>query len=102
MRFLKLISLCFNFYKNYALASFLITAALLFLFWEYGFSIFMEIIWGKIFSLLIIAYFIDGSRKKEYYFYYNAGISKKLIWYPLLAADIAAFLALILISNKFR
>ncbi|MFY8023992.1 MAG: hypothetical protein ACOVNO_01520 [Sediminibacterium sp.] len=43
---------------------------------------------------------MNDYRKKEYYFYYNLGMSKRQLWAATLGFDFSIFiLAIILISN---
>ena len=99
---LKAIRLICTFYKGFLLPCFFITACCLYLFWEYGFSIFREIIWLKAITLLIIFYFINSYKKKEYYYYQNLGISKGILWSTTLIFDFSIFLFFIIQIYKFR
>jgi len=102
MEIFKTIRLIYTFYKSFLLACSIITACCLYLFWEYGFSIFREIIWVKALTLLIIFYFINSYKKKEYYYYQNLGVSKGLLWTTTLIFDFSIFLFFIIQIYKFR
>jgi len=102
MRILKTIRLIYTFYKSFLLASFIISACCLFLFWRYGLGLFVVLFWFKIITLLLVFYFINDYKKKEYYYYQNLGISKALLWTTTLIFDFAIFLFLIIQIYKFR
>ena len=102
MQLLKTIRIIWTFYRSFLLATALITACCLELFWKYGFSIFVVLFWFKIATLGLIFYFINEYRQKEYYYYYNLGVSKGLLWATILVFDFALFIFLITQVNKFR
>ena len=85
---------------SFAVASLLFTLCCISIFWNNGFSVFAGIFWFKVLTGLIIFYFVNDYRKKEYYFYYNLGIAKRQLWLITLGFDFSIFiLAIILISN---
>lgn len=96
MKLLKIIRLITTFYKSFLLASLLVTACCLGLFWEYGFSIFAAIFWLKINTLAITYYFITSYKSKTFYYYQNLGISKVLLWCTTLIFDFAFFIFLVM------
>jgi hypothetical protein len=96
------IRLIVTFYRSYFFASFLVSLTLLYLFWEYGYAIFATLFWGKLATLFIIYNFIRSYKSKEFYYYQNLGISKKILWATTLIFDISLFLLLIFLVNKFR
>ena|SRR5690606_41980848 len=102
MRIFKTIRLVGSFYKSFLLASMLITACCLGIFWEYGYSIFSKLFWFKLSTLGLICYFINSYKSKEYYYYLNLGISKVLLWSSILIFDFAFFLFLIIQVYKIR
>jgi hypothetical protein len=94
--------LILTFYRSYFFASFLITLAFSYLFWLYGFSIFATLFWGKIITLFIIYNFIRSYKNKEFYYYQNLGLSKKVLWTSTLIFDMLLYLFVIVQVNKFR
>ncbi|PJE46628.1 MAG: hypothetical protein CUR34_08345 [Sediminibacterium sp.] len=100
MRMIKQLQIFWLFYKSFAVASLFFTLCCISLFWKYEFSVFSGIFWFKFFTGMIIYYFVNDFRKKEYYFYYNLGISKRQLWVTTLGFDFSVFiLSIILISN---
>jgi hypothetical protein len=102
MQLLKTIRIITTFYKSFLLASLLVTACCLGLFWKYGFSIFTAIFWLKITTLAITYYFITSYKSKEFYYYQNLGISKVLLWCTTLIFDFAFFIFLVTAMYKFK
>lgn len=102
MGIFRTVKLIWTFYKSYLLASLLITIACINLFWKYGFDIFSELFWFKIISLGIIYYFINYSKRKEYYYYQNLGISKVVLWTVTLLFDFSFFIFLIIQTYCLR
>jgi hypothetical protein len=72
------------------------------LLWTYGFSIFSAIFWVKVLSLGLIFYFINEYKSKQYYYYYNFGISKLKLWSTCMAVDIALFVLCLTLINLLK
>src|SRR4028118_1274432 len=102
MRPLKTIRLIWTFYRSFLIASIVITACCLSLFWKYGFNIFVVLFWFKIVTLALTYYFINSYKSKEYYYYLNLGVSKAFLWVATLTFDFAVFLFLIIQTYKFK
>jgi|APIni6443716594_1056825.scaffolds.fasta_scaffold2097067_2 hypothetical protein len=97
---MKTIRLILTFYKSFALSSYLITFACLFIMYEYGKNgmyIIQALFWFKIFTLAISVYFINSYKRNEFYYYKNLGISKLTLWIPILIFDFLFFLISIII-----
>lgn len=94
--------LILTFYRSYFFASFLVTLAFSFLFWQYGYSIFSTLFWGKLVTLFIIYNFIRSYKNNEFYYYQNLGLSKKVLWVSTLTVDMLLYLFVIVQVNKFR
>jgi hypothetical protein len=102
MHLLKTLSLIWTFYRNFLVASLLVTATCGHLFWKWGFSVFAGIFWLKIATLVLIYHYVNGNKKKEYYYYLNLGVSKVLLWTSTLLFDFALFIFLIIQLYKFK
>lgn len=98
----RTIRLIWTFYKSFFLASLVITACCLGTFWKYGFSVYSVLFWLKISSLVLIYFFINNYKSKEYYYYQNLGISKALLWVVTFTFDFALFLFLIIQTYKCK
>jgi len=102
MQLLKTIRLIGSFYQSFLLASIVITICCLSIFWSNGFSSFIAIFWFKIITLALTYYFVNSYNSKRYYYYFNLGISKVVLWTVSLVFDVALFLILIILMNKIR
>src|SRR5579863_5130779 len=98
----KIIRLVWTFYKTFILASFIITACCIVLFWKYGISSFAILFWFKVTTLGVIYYFINTYRNREYYYFKNLGISKIFLWIVILTFDLMMFVLLISQTYKLR
>lgn len=97
---MKPIRLILTFYKSFAFTSFLITficLALLYGFGAKGIYIIQALFWFKIFTLAITVYFVNIYKKNEFYYYKNLGISKLILWIPILIFDFLFFLITIIV-----
>ncbi len=91
-----------TFYRSFLLFSLLVTVACLNLFWKNGTSILVVLFWFKITTLGLTYYFINSYKSKEYYYYFNLGVSKVMLWTATLCFDFALFLFLIIQIYQFR
>jgi hypothetical protein len=99
---IKKIRLLATFYKSFFIASFIINLCCISLFWLNGMGIFVVIFWFKIASLGLTYYFLNSYKNKEYYYYYNLGISKLGLWAFTLIFDLVCYLTLIFLTYQFK
>lgn len=59
-------------------------------------------IWFKVITMAIIVYYINTYKRKEFYYYQNLGLSKKLLWTYTLGLDFLLFLIMSIIILKFN
>ena len=102
MRPLRTLRLIWTFYKSFYLISILLTICCLVFFREFGLGVFTTLIWFKIATLGLTFYFIHSYKDKEYYYYQNLGISKRLLWITTLSFDFALFILLIIENYQFK
>lgn len=102
MRSLKTIQLILTFYRSFLITSFFLTALCIGMFWKYGIIAFTGIFWFKICTLFLIYYFISGFKAKEFLYYQNLGISKRLLWVVTLSFDCIIFLLSMILTYKIR
>lgn len=86
------LKLIFQFYRNFIIASFVITFICALLFEQYGLKTLSVLLVFKLFSFLVIFYLTNEYKKKEYYYYFNLGLSKILLWGGALIFDFLFFL----------
>ena len=102
MRLTATIRIIGTFYRSFVVASALITACCIVLLLEYDYSIFMAVFWLKAFSMAILYRYINRYKQQEYYYYYNLGVSKKLLWITTLSFDFILFIILLTQTYKLR
>jgi hypothetical protein len=99
---LKQIELYLNFFKNFAFLSLIINSISTKLFLTYGFSIFIGIFWFKTISLALTFYFVNEYKAKQYFYYYNFGISRLKLWGVCIFFDLMLLTCFLIIANTFR
>ena len=102
MRLTATIRLIARFYRSFIVAAALITACCMVIFFEYGYSVFMAVFWLKAGTMAILYRYINRYKQQEYYYYYNLGISKKLLWITTLSFDFILFIILLTQTYKLR
>ena len=102
MKLLKLIRLILTFYRSFFLATFIISACCVEIFWKYGIETFLALFWFKIFTLALIFYYTGKFKAREFYYYQNLGISKAILWTTTLTFDFTLFLFLLIVTYKIR
>src|SRR5664279_5036425 len=102
MRAFRTIRLIWTFYKGFLFSSLVITACCLYYFWLYGLPAFTGVFWLKMISLALTVYFMNVYKAREFYYYQNAGISKRVLWVSVVAFDLVLFVLLIILENLFR
>lgn len=67
-----------------------------------GMWAFMAVFWFKIATLVLMYYSINNYKRKEFYYYRNLGVSKKILWISTLSLDIVLFNLLLILVMKIR
>lgn len=82
------------FYKNYLTPSTAITLCCAYIIKTYSIEAFFLVFWFKLITLTIFYTYItfSTSKKKEFFYYFNLGISKKHLWCTTLFLDLIIFL----------
>jgi len=91
-----------TFYKSFAYSSSVITLTCMVLIFLYGLETFKVLFWFKIATLGLIFLVINNYKKKEFYYFYNLGISKLFLWASTLLFDFFLFLVLFFITLNIR
>ncbi len=98
----KTIRLLISFYSSFFLLNALVTLSCLLLFLEYGHSILTTLWCFKLATLVLVMYFINIYKRKQFYYYYNLGLTKTFLWTRTLGFDLALFILLLILVNTFR
>ena len=95
MKIIRTIRIIFTFYKTFFLLNMATTLICLFLFWEYGWGIFLQLLILKTAVLGLSCYFIRVYKKKEFIYYNNLGISETWLWASTLSFDMSLYFFLL-------
>ena len=98
----KIMKLVWAFYQGIAFLNALITAIALFLFWEYGFSIFFEINCLKAAALGVSVLLVSEYKKNEFHYYRLLGISPRALWIISIGFDYSIFLLALNLLHHLR
>jgi hypothetical protein len=94
------IRLYLTFFKSFVFTTSLLTCCSLYVLSINGIRAFAPAFWFKIVTLFIVFYFINGSKKKEFYYYRNLGLSRFSLFSAAFFSDVFIYaLALILTHN---
>ena len=99
---MKTLRLITTFYKSFAFASIIITLSCISIMYIHGIKTFTILFWFKIITLGLVVLFINNYKRKEFYYYINLGVSKKLLWFSTLLFDIILFLSLLILTLYIR
>lgn len=102
MKFIRNIRLLFTFYRYFIWASVFIDAACAYILWQNGIGAYKGLFWLKLFSMGISFYLVNEYKKHEYFYFYNFGLSKKMLWITTLAVDLLLFFGLMILAYQFR
>lgn len=69
-----------RFYQTFLPASWLLTACCSLIFQKWGIGTFSIFFWFKLSTMVLIFYLINTVSGKTFYYYYNLGLSKRLLW----------------------
>ena len=98
---LRTIRLVLSFYKSYVIASSLISVSSAFILSSYGVNTLASLFWFKVITTTFIAFYINGYKRREFYYYQNLGISPSYLWTCSLMLDMVLFVALLILSTLF-
>ncbi|MBC8984357.1 hypothetical protein H9X96_01055 [Pedobacter sp. N36a] len=97
----KSFRLLLTFYSNFFPATFVTSIACASLFAYLGMPALTILIWFKIATLGIVAYYISKYKYKEFLYYQNLGIPRTFLWSGTMLLEFLIFFFLFLLSGKF-
>lgn len=98
----KKLRLLFSFYSGFAFSAIIISIACAVILSVNGYQILAALTWFKIISMAIIVYYINTYKHKEFYYYHNLGLSKRLLWTFTLSLDFLLCIIMFIIIIKFN
>lgn len=99
---MKKIKPMFTFYRNFLFVSSVITCCCFWIFRDFGVVTFSSLFWFKVFTLGIIFFFINSYKAKEFYYYQNLGLSKKVLFASTFSFDFIVFLFVLYLTDMSR
>lgn len=69
-----------GFYRNFFLASLVISLICAYLLMELGVASLFYLFWFRVITLGLIVYYIRDYKKRDFYFYDNLGMSRRSLW----------------------
>ena len=99
---MRMIRSIISFYKSFSNGSLIITGLCLGILYKWGSSTLTALIWFKFISLSIFLFHINSSKKDDFYYYKNLGISKRTLWIGAILFDMCLFIVSIIIMLKLR
>lgn len=97
---MKKLRLILTFYNNYLFVCSIITLCCVKIFSDYGVVTFSSLFWFKVFTIGIIGYFTHEYKAKEFYYYQNLGLSKRVLFVTTLGFDFFVFLMVLYLMYK--
>lgn len=98
----KNLSLLYRFYLNFCLVSIIITLVSMALLYTLGVAAAVIIIWFKIITMVIFAWYVSSYKKNEFYYYRNLGLSKLRLFACTLGFDFTVFVLLMVLTHNVR
>lgn len=90
----KIIRSLYTFYLNHFFVGLLISLSSMYLYHLFGPKAIPLICWYKLSTVGIFFYAVNARKKREFIYYQNLGISKKLLWGVTLGIDFLLFVIL--------
>ena len=99
MRHLKIV---LTFYKSFFVAGIIVSLACISSLYFSGFKALSPLVFLKLLTLGVIIFYINLSKKKEFYYYRNLGLPKPRLWIYAVAIDLTIFISLIALAAWAR
>ncbi|MEE1945557.1 hypothetical protein VRU48_10605 [Pedobacter sp. KR3-3] len=96
---LKTIRSLYTFYLSHFFAGLFISLSCMYLYHLFGNLAIPAICWYKAFTVGIFFYAVNTRKRREFVYYQNLGISKKLLWGVTLGIDFLLFVVLMALTK---
>jgi hypothetical protein len=100
----KKLSLLYRFYLNFLLVSMIVTFAIVTstLIYAFGVSVLVILVWFKILTMAVFAFYLNTYKQHDFYYYHNLGLSKLMLFTSTLGLDFVIFILLMLFKPLIR
>lgn len=99
MHFFNRLKIYYTFLRSFYFSGCGISVSCAWLFYIWGSDILTPVFYFKVFTAVVIFYMADRLKQKEYYYYYNLGISKLKLWAFYEFCDLLFFVLLLILVN---
>ena len=99
---IKTLRLLWTFYNSFIISTLVLTGSCIYMFYVLGNDALTLITWFKIGTSAIIIYYINNYKNKEFYYYQNLGLSKKLLWGSTMTIDFLLYIITIFLTLEYR
>ncbi|RYZ20424.1 MAG: hypothetical protein EOO16_16690 [Chitinophagaceae bacterium] len=96
------IRLLWAFYRPLTPFSLLAAGVGLYRVWNEGYPAFAGLLWMKLGTLLLAFYYGHAYRGRQYYYYHNLGLSKRVLWAAPMTADLVLYYLLLIQTARLR
>ncbi len=91
-----------TFYNSFIVSTLALTASCAYMAYILGSEALMLITWFKVITSGIIVYYINNYKNKEFYYYQNLGLSKKLLWGSTMTTDFLFYILTLFLTIAYR
>jgi len=99
MQLIKRLRLLTTFYQSFFAATFLISVVCAYLFFYYGLNVLKILILFKIFTMLIVFFYVKSYKGLDFLYFQNLGLSKSFLWTSIMIAELLLFMTLLLLTT---
>lgn len=98
----KILRSLYTFYLNHFFVGLAISLCCYKIYAIYGPKTIFALFWFKAATIGVVFYAVSQRKQKEFYYYQNLGISKKLLWTSTLGIDFLLFVSLLTLAHQTR
>ena len=98
----RLLRSLYTFYLHHFFIGFALSMCCGIIYFLYGIHTFTFLFWFKVITMCVVYFTVNDARQKEFYYFQNLGISKKILWITTLGIDFILFIALLILAHHTR
>lgn len=99
MQLPKRLRLLATFYQSFFAATFLMSLVCTYLFFYYGINVLKILILFKVFTTLIVIFYINNYKRPYFLYFQNLGLSKSFLWISTMLVELILFTILLLLTT---
>lgn len=89
------------FYKSVCPASLNISLLCLYVFAAHGPASLKAILWFKVITFGVIVFHVENTRKQAFWYFYNLGLTRKILWVGVVFIDFSIFFSLLTLWHQY-